>query len=295
MITHGSRAIAIGAAVAAVVAGCGSSGSNSRPTAPLNQAVAQELPAAPTGTHHKSAPAPASTLATPPARTYAVRPFVEVEKRVLTRLRAYQANQQQQRKLTAAEEVQASLATVRDLTDAVLIASGLEFATFDLANGGRKVTVNVDKKSACQLTAADQEKIESRIVGASDTVEQVRLRIEGSSLAVERYLKTQCPKPIAPSTVGRLLIRKAGSGTVELPAIQVTTPNWKIDYQSWGALLQVYVYHDGKLQKLAVNRRDRGAGTATLKGPGKFTLHVAGTGHWKLRAYAVPASQPTSG
>jgi hypothetical protein len=263
---------------------------------PLNQAVAQDVQAAPKGTaDRKSTPAPANTLATPPPRTYAVRPFVEVEKRVLARLRTYQANQQQQRKLTAAEEVRASLATVRDLTDAVLIASGLEFATFDLANGGRKVTVNVDKKSACQLTTADQEKIEGRIVNASDTVEQVKLRIEGSSLPVERYLKTQCPKPITPSTVGKLLIQKAGSGTVELPAVQVATSKWKIDYENRGALLQVYVYHDGKLQKVAINRRGRGTGTAMLKGPGKFTLHVAGTGHWKVRAYTVPASQPASG
>jgi hypothetical protein len=221
--------------------------------------------------------------AVPPPRTYAVSPLAQVERRALRRLREYRTAVKARKKLTAEQQMRAQLGAARDLTEAVMIAAGLEFATFDLADGGRKVTVNVDRKSACTLQASEPDAIEQRIVGDSDIVEQVKLRVEGSKLGLERYLKRNCDAK-KPAGVGKVVFEKSGTGAEETQPIRIKGRSWRIAFDSSSALLQVYVYRGGKLQRLAVNRRARGAGNSqVLKGPGRYTLRVAATGHWTLR------------
>jgi hypothetical protein len=227
---------------------------------------------------------PATAPAVPAPQSFPTSPLAKIEQRALARLQQFQRDQRRQQKLTAAQHAHAQIGAVRDLTDAVVVAAGLPYATVDVLDGGSTVIVNVDRKSACGLHASDASGIEDRIINASDVVVRVKLRVDGTAQSLGRYLRKSCHEsPAGDAGIGKVLYSTDGSGTADTPVVTITSKSWKLEWESSSALLQIYVYRDGKLQSVAVNHQGRGGATKTLRGPGRFKLHVAGTGQWTVR------------
>lgn len=193
--------------------------------------------------------------------------------------------QQRRQRLSVARHILSSISAVRDATEAVLLSMGLDRATYTVADGGRSVAVTVAREDACTLSRGDAAAIARRVLNAQGLVRQVAVRVRGSILPLEVYLKRRCAQAPVRTTTGRPVFRTSGTGITQTPEIRVSGKSWRLAYTSSSAFLQIYVYRGGKLDTVAVNRRGRGRGTKVLEGSGSFRLQVAATGQWSLRVY----------
>jgi hypothetical protein len=306
-----TRSAALLAALSAVaVAGCGSESKPAVGETPSQPAITTPaVVASPAGTEAAATgAAPASPAevpakpAPPKPKSFPVAPLAKIERRALEHLRSFQAAERRKEQLAAAQHAQATISAVRDLADAVLVSSGLEFATFDVIDGGKTVTVNVLKRDACKLTPSDPVDIQEAILDGSTIVNNVHLRLDVGG-SVRTYLKKHCQARAVPAGLGPIRFMQSGRGFYESKAFTIRRSGWTVDWTSASGLLQVYVYKDGKLQSGVANHQGRGNGRKTVRGTGKFTLRVAATAGWSLkvrdgapprRPVASPQGQPTT-
>jgi hypothetical protein len=238
------------------------------------------------------APAPATTPAVPPAdaaatapkpHSFAVSELAELEERAVRRLRSFRAAQQARQDATATAEQRSAIGAVRDLVEAVLVTSGLEFATYDVLEGGSTVVIDVARRDACALRPGDATALQDKIVDSSDVVEHVRVRLTPAG-SLPRYLKANCTQPTAaPTGLGATLLTEARDGIHETRSFRVNRSRWTIEWTSASTLLQISVIKDGRLQSVAVDHEGRGSGSKTLTGRGTYTLRIAGTARWRVR------------
>ena len=304
-IRRATAVLAVGGCIAATVtvASCGSRGGDKDAAARLGPAgaaleatpvhrIASGVKATTAGDAAAHDPATVAAEVPPAPRAYAVAPFARIERRAIGHLRRLRAAERRNAGLTATERSKARLAAVRDLSEAVLAAAGLDHARFEVMDGGSTVEITLDRKAACQLRQDESRALERQITAAGNTVMHVSLRVAGSTLSIDRYLKRKCTVPTIPALTDKVIYNTTSSGIAEVPVV-IRGRRWKIDWQSSSSLLQIYVFRDGKLQSLAVNHEGRGAALRVLKGPGRFRLRIAGTGAWSVRVLDVarPARQ----
>jgi hypothetical protein len=231
-------------------------------------------------------------------QSFPVSPLVKIETRALEHLRTFQASVRSKQRMAAAEHTKAVIGAVRDLTDAVLVSAGLEFATFDVIDAGKTVTVNVKPADACVLTPSDPGHIEDRILDDSNIVDQVSMRLtSGDSLRT--YLKKNCHAQASSAALGTELLVGSHEGSFETATFTARRTGWTIDWSSSSDLLQIYVYKDGKLQSVAVNSQGRGTGRKTMTGTGTYRLRIAATDGWRIKVHdgtlpATPTVKPES-
>jgi hypothetical protein len=289
-ITRRIRGIAAAGAALAAVGGCGES---SQPTAdgPASLQLAKPTAVAPGG-RKLSARARADRAAAAHQRpqSFAASPLAKIEDRALENLQRLRAAEARQTTMTAREQARAQIAAIRDLTDAVLLAAGLEFATFDVIDGGKAVTVNVPDKDACVLSGGDATRISDRIIDGGDVVNRVKVRLV-SGAALGPYLRQHCR--VAKATrLGPVLLTKTDDGMLETAPFTATRGGWTIDWTSYSGVLQVYVLKNGHVVSFAANQSGRGSGQSKVTTPGTYRLQIAGTGGWKVQVRDGAAPQP---
>lgn len=288
---------ALGCALGSVALGAIGCGTDQKPliTGQGNALATPQQNAAATPAPASAAPAARSEAAPRiKPQSYPVAPLAQVETRALKHLHAFKAARDKQLTMRAREHARAVISTTRDLVDAVVIAAGLEFATFDVIDGGRTVSINVQPKDACVLSPADATAIQDRILDGSDIVDNVYLRLTTGGTVTGRYLKQHCHQTARAAGIGAILLKDTGDGITETKPFHVTNGNWSIDWTSYSDMLRIYVFRDGKLVSLAVDRQGRGSGRAKVLEAGYYTLRIAGTAAWSVKVRnGVPQQLPT--
>jgi hypothetical protein len=226
-------------------------------------------------------------------QSFSVSPLAQTEERAVAVLQDLRVAEARQERMNAHRHTRVAISAVRDLTNAVLVSVGLEFATFDVINGGKAVTINVPNKDACALSAGDATHISDRIIDGSSIIEHVTLRLT-SGVALPAYLKAYCRTTAAPAGLGPVLLSVADNGTMETAAFHAQRAGWTIDWTSYSGVLQIYIYRNHKLVSVAANQSGRGAGQKKSLTAGTYTLQIAGTGDWKVKVRDGAAPQPAT-
>jgi hypothetical protein len=233
----------------------------------------------------------AAAPAHPRPQSFDVSPLARTEERAVAVLQDLRVAEARQERMGARQHARLAISAVRDLSNAVLLSVGLEFATFDVINGGKAVAVDVPDKDACTLSPADATHVSDRIVDGSGVVEHVTLRLTSGG-ALLPYLKQHCHATATSAGLGPVLLSAADNGMMETAPFHARRAGWTIDWTSYSGLLQIYIYRDHKLVSVAANQSGRGAGQKKSLTPGTYTLQIAGTGDWKVKVRDGAAPQP---
>jgi hypothetical protein len=180
----------------------------------------------------------------------------------------------------------------RDLITAVVRASllrfGLKLARIEFADGYRKLTVYITRRSACRAVASQEPSIVTLIRTSAPRVRTVRFEVEGTGQALGYYV-LGCKMPEMPDGPGKQVFEHTGvGGPYYSKKFEIRTKRWALEWQNLGASLAVLVKAVGGESKggtfKPVGSTKPEAGRFEYTGAGVFEITAYGAGRWTVRA-----------
>lgn len=177
-------------------------------------------------------------------------------------------------------------AHARELAKAYLASLGFDDVSVRIGRRTRALTVSIGRREACGARPRDVRLIHRQLRFAARPAPKVRVTAGGDGISLRRYLASHCKRRSAPHGRGRLIYARRGSGIVDTPGFRVRSPRWRIEFENYGAVLQVFLYRGDRLLSSPVHVDRRISGVRTVRGRGRFRLRIAGSGEWAVRVRA---------
>lgn len=172
--------------------------------------------------------------------------------------------------------------SIRWQAEAVLASLGFNRSEVRVG-AGRRMIVLLDPRSACAARPKDALAIEEQIKRVAEPIREVIVEVGGRGLSLGDHLRAHCSRRTTGHRRGRLVYQKRDEGRADTPTLKLRSPRWWIEYENYGALLQIFVFRDGTLRGPPIMVEGRGRGRKTMRGEGRFRLKIVGTAEWTVR------------
>lgn len=172
---------------------------------------------------------------------------------------------------------------VKRFAKIIVAASDLEGGKVDVSYGGVAVRVALPAKVACRAEPNEGDRILRSLKRVVPYPRSVTVSVAGSSQPLPAYLASSCKRRELPGGQGRTVLRLSGSGVQQTKPFTIRSKRWTIEYVSKGSFFSIFVRKGRRPQRAVTSEETSQSGKETYRGPGKFTLQIAGTRPWTVR------------
>lgn len=164
-----------------------------------------------------------------------------------------------------------------------LDAFDLHGARVQVPLGGRVVRATLPKRVACRAHADQAARLLRALRDTIPFPRTVTVAVAGSGEPLGSYLAKSCKRSPPRGGKGRTVLLKRGSHVLRTKPFRIRSKRWTIEYESNGTFFQIFVFKGKAPQPDVINETKPGSGKKTFRGPGKFTLNIAGANDWTVR------------
>lgn len=234
--------------VAALTAGCG--GDDEQPET-------SEPPPTTTETAVESVPAPPPTVPAGPSKA------------------EEKAERAKERRLRADE--------ARRVLKGIALAMELETVSVATSEGGRVLTVELERQHACRFQEDSAEALRRGVKAAAPEVERIRLRGEGSrKQTLVRYQDRTCRLRTDPDA-SPIVLERTDGGDAFIEGVTVTASPWEVEFGSSAKRFRLTVIDERDRTVLSVGKPGTAIATRVVPRGGRFTIRIASSGRWTVR------------
>lgn len=172
---------------------------------------------------------------------------------------------------------------VKRFAKIIVAASDLGGGKVDVSYGGVAVRVALPAKVACRAEPNEGDRILRALKKVVPYPRSVTVSVAGSSQPLPTYLASTCKESELPGGQGRTVLRLSGSGVQQTKQFTIRSKRWTIEYVSKGSFFSIFARKGRRPQRAVTSEETSQSGKETYRGPGKFTLQIAGTRPWTVR------------
>lgn len=170
---------------------------------------------------------------------------------------------------------------VRQVARAVFGRYGFESVKIKVLARGNALRASLGSREGCLALPGTERNLINMLHDGVPWLRAVQVLVGSQSLS--QYVRSSCSQVSLPGGSGRVLLTQQGTILKETKRFTVDSDRWTVEYINGGGLLQVFVMKDGTPTGGSFRVAKRGPGRKVLKGAGKYSLQVAGSGEWIVR------------